>query len=79
MYMSEALQEVDNIVVSCYSTGASVVPKHEWYADRPVTETPSPSPTTSEPTPTPTPSSTPTPSTVLPTSSDPGNESTVFF
>lgn len=33
---SEAIQEIDGILRSCYMTGKYVTPEHEWYSDKPV-------------------------------------------
>ncbi|KAL5276768.1 hypothetical protein ACFFRR_002160 [Megaselia abdita] len=34
---SEAIQEIDGILRSCYMTGKSVTPQHEWFSEKPVT------------------------------------------
>lgn len=31
--ISAAIQEIDNILRSCYVTGGSVTPLHSWYSD----------------------------------------------
>lgn len=33
---SEAIQEIDGILRSCYMTGKSVEPEHDWYSDKTV-------------------------------------------